>query len=321
MLNEGSAALPYEEYYNYELCKIGNYQDYLYKTSGKNLFNKEDSSIIFNGFPNASTNTLQTNNNARTICLPCKPNTTYTISKVLSQRFLRAETSSDTIQANIEVSNLYGNASLTEQHITTSANAKYILIFYYLSTADTLSEETIRNSIMINLGSTALPYEPYGSGIWYKKEQIGKVTLTGANTENWRRDNLQSGLSYYSFYCDTYANQLLANATIVCDKLINNTTVYSTDAQGLYCNYSGALRLKILDNTLTDVTNLRTYLGTHNLLVYCALSTSNDIQITNTNLISQLDNLEKLKSYNGVTNINCSGNLSAILSVSALKGE
>ena len=287
------------------------------------MFDKDNSSLIFNGFLNASTNTLQTNNNARTICLPCEPNTTYTISKVLSQRFLRAETSSDTIQANIEVSNLYGNASLTEQHIITGANAKYILIFYYLSTADTLSEETIRNSIMINYGSTALPYEPYGSGKWYKKEYIYKI----ANKTNWSVDNVSSnnravislggnGFPYSSDIGYASANAI-SNNFIGISQLnqasttsINNISINNAN---MYIKFADTINTTALVKTQLDsMTNLEIYYG---------LATPNDIEITNETLIEQLDNLEKLKSYNGTTNINCSGNLSAILDVSALKGE
>lgn len=35
MLNEGETALPYEPYYNYELCKIGDYEDKIYKDNDK----------------------------------------------------------------------------------------------------------------------------------------------------------------------------------------------------------------------------------------------------------------------------------------------
>ena len=65
---------------------------------------------------------------------------------------------------------------------------------------------------------------------------------------------------------------------------------------------------------------LRALLAEIKPLLYYALETEVKEEITGT-LKDQIKALYNLKSYNGVTNINCSGNLSAILSVSALKGE
>ena len=36
--------------------------------------------------------------------------------------------------------------------------------------------------IMINEGSVALEYEPYGKGTWYKHAEIGKTIISNDNT-------------------------------------------------------------------------------------------------------------------------------------------
>lgn len=54
MLNKGSTALPYEPYYNYELCKIGNYQDRIYKENDKWYVEKKIGKVIYNGTENWS---------------------------------------------------------------------------------------------------------------------------------------------------------------------------------------------------------------------------------------------------------------------------
>lgn len=48
-LEEGSEPTPYEPYYNYELCKIGNYQDKLYYNSGKWYIEKNIGKRVFTG--------------------------------------------------------------------------------------------------------------------------------------------------------------------------------------------------------------------------------------------------------------------------------
>jgi hypothetical protein len=55
--------------------------------------------------------------------------------------------------------------------------------------------------------------------------------------------------------------------------------------------------------------------------MYYVLSTPTYEEITNTNLLNELNELEKMMSYNGQTNIDINGNLPMILDVTALKGE
>ena len=49
MINKGSEALPYEPYYDYELCKIGDYQDVIYKENNKWYVDKYIEKIVLNG--------------------------------------------------------------------------------------------------------------------------------------------------------------------------------------------------------------------------------------------------------------------------------
>ena len=49
MLNEGSTALPYEEYYNYELCKIGDYKDKIVNVNGTWKIEKNIGKVVLNG--------------------------------------------------------------------------------------------------------------------------------------------------------------------------------------------------------------------------------------------------------------------------------
>lgn len=49
MINEGTTALPYEPYYNYELCKIGDYKDKIYNDNGTWKIEKKVGKIVLNG--------------------------------------------------------------------------------------------------------------------------------------------------------------------------------------------------------------------------------------------------------------------------------
>lgn len=70
----------------------------------------------------------------------------------------------------MSVSNRTANNTGTSITITTSANAQYLVVFYYLSGTDTLTEQAILDSIMIEKGSTATTYEPH-------QEQTAQLNL------------------------------------------------------------------------------------------------------------------------------------------------
>ena len=58
-----------------------------------------------------------------------------------------------------------------------------------------------------------------------------------------------------------------------------------------------------IENGTTSLADLRTWLSTHNTIVYYVLATATDTQITNTTLINQLEALEDANSYDTQTNI------------------
>lgn len=136
--------------------------------TGKNLFDKSDPALVFNGYLAAGAITLIDNQNDRTVFIPCQPNTEYTIQKMFSSsgknRFRIA--SFATLPTNGAVgTNLSGYSQEdADTHntasYTTSADAKYLVVFCY--TADTnVSFSQMLDSIQIELGPTATEYEPY----------------------------------------------------------------------------------------------------------------------------------------------------------------
>ncbi len=183
MLNKGSTALPYQEYIepiNYSKMPNTNYKDQFIRTSGKNIFDKDNANVL-NLYINTSGEIL-TASNGKSIYIECEPSTTYTISRTAGARFRITDTS--VLPANgVTGSQFVGTDTASKLVITTSANAKYLVVNYYTGNSDTLSEQAIRDSIMIQKGNIENPqYEPYGSNEWYIKKAVPKIESYNGET-------------------------------------------------------------------------------------------------------------------------------------------
>ena len=81
-----------------------------------------------------------------------------------------------------------------------------------------------------------------------------------------------------------------------------------------------ALQFKLPRSLISSLANFKTWLSTHNTIVYYVLETEQDILITDSTLISQLNALYNAKSYDDTTNImQENNNLSFILDIKTLK--
>lgn len=125
----------------------------------KNLFDKDNANIIV-GYPSAE-NVIEPVSTTKSIYIPCAPNTTYTVSKVVTARFAVAFT--DVLPASgVAVTGKVQNKTATSITATSGANSKYIVVWMYHSTYDTTTTvDEILATLQIELGSTATPYEPY----------------------------------------------------------------------------------------------------------------------------------------------------------------
>ena len=143
-------------------------QNGLWLQKGKNLFNKNNK-LVVNGSPSSSmVFVISATKSSRSVILRCEPNSTYTISKIVTTAFSVA--SSEEFPVNngtITVINTNHNAeSIT---ITTGENDKYLLIQYMHTGNDTLTENEILNSLQVEQGSTATDYEEYKEKKIYTK--------------------------------------------------------------------------------------------------------------------------------------------------------
>ena len=304
-LYEGEKELPFEEYFNYEYCKIGNYEDKFIRTSGKNSF--DNSKVEIGKSWHGGSNT----NRAR-FYIEMTAGTQYSIrvddfTNLNEVAIVETATITSGTAINTEVK----TAPFTTTH-TLSSGAKYVVIQF--QSANTFTQTMADNiKLMLNLGSTALPYEPYGSNEWYIKKNIGKVVFTGANTEGWRMPSTNTNNAVFCNYVNTS----------IYDFRDMNDTQYSNyfNWKGVGYGYQDALNggvgmyTNIQNNIykyvyyvipLTEASTVEQWyqwLSSHNLEMYYVLANPTYTQITGT-LETQLENVyQLLKSYKGVTNI------------------
>ena len=219
------------------------------------------------------------------------------------------------VKSGTTLSNVLVQPMLLEGTFTTSDLSKY----------QPYNEEQTQT---ISLGSIELckigTYQDYlykSGDKWYKKEQIGKYNgkLTyGSSPYNstysrtqgffdggWVLSSNPSGLiNYYSVVSSGSVNQTLNNG----QSMLRQTTTDNKNTAYIW------------NTSITDNTTASTYFDNTTFNIYYQLATPIDTEITNSTLVEQLNNLEKLMSYNGTTNISSNGNLPIVLGVSALKG-
>lgn len=138
---------------------------------------------------------------------------------------------------------------------------------------------------MLNVGSTALPYEPYNSSITrlpiprelhrisdvadkcitsVKSIYDNKVTLNGNASENWQ---LANGVFYYEY---AFINNALKAGA--CDRykfIIGNNGTTDVITDKTFSFYTGApQRVMVRDNSYTTVEEFKSYLASNPLTIY-----------------------------------------------------
>jgi len=132
------------------------------KVKSKNLFDKNNANIIA-GY--IDTNVITAATTSRCIYIPCNPNTTYTVSKIATARFVVAFTNVIPT-AGTAVTNRVQNYTATSITATSDADSKYIVVWIYNSAYDTsITPDEILATLQIEFGSVATAYAPYISDL------------------------------------------------------------------------------------------------------------------------------------------------------------
>ena len=146
------------------------------KTVGNNIneFDKDNANTL-TAYLDINNFKISTNSTTKTLYIPCKANTTYTVSKISSKRFAIAFTN-DTPAVDSKINNAIENSNgVTSLTQTSTSQSKYLCVYYYKSDVDTLTEQEILDSIKIEEGNKVSSYSPYKKGSLKLKIQNNNI--------------------------------------------------------------------------------------------------------------------------------------------------
>lgn len=302
-LEKGTKATEYSDYKEpIELCKIGSHQDRILKNTGLNLYDK-DAGNILSAYFNASQTTIANNSANRMIYIPCKPNTTYTLSKIRSAQFnigYTKELPTENVQVyGINTSpTFYNNNSWYYFTITTPADAQYIVSRIYQTAQDTtITLDQVLGTIQLEEGNTPSDYEPFGSGSWYLYKAINKVVLNGSETIGATSQYLSIG----RFDIHTYTDGLKGSSGN--PNCLSNyyKASFSTNDGDIFISGVDA-HINIMNKSyINDLNGFKTWLSQHPTSVYYVLATPTTEIIEDTDLLKQLDAISLLNGINYIT--------------------
>lgn len=249
MLYEGTTEKPYEPYVGNQATPNPTYKqdinnvegDVEVKGKNRQLFDKDNPNIL-KGYFTPSDTSFVASGGHRSIYIPCKSNTTYTVQKIATSRFRVGFT--DILPAGgVEIINsmprIPNGENLTEVTTTSGANSKYLIA--WISNRNTTNEpdmNNILNSLQIVEGSTAKPYTAYAEntvtfplsqgqklmlgdtleddGIHHKRAQ---TTFTGTNA------TLLNAKTNGAYLCDQKTSGNLSGQTLTFDSAVTNAVI------------------------------------------------------------------------------------------------
>ena len=190
MLENGNVATEYEPP---GAMPSPNYPSEAKNIETYNLFDKNNAKVL-NSY-HWSGSVLTGADYLRTTYINCKPNTTYTISKMAGQRFALGTT--EVLPANgVQTYGFAQNNGATELSLTTPSNAKYLIVGFYNTNVDTVPYEEMLNSIKIVEGSVMQESLPYGTiGL----KNAGKNLLNTSLLLEANADKTYSGYGFWAF--------------------------------------------------------------------------------------------------------------------------
>ena len=136
-------------------------------------------------------------------------------------------------------------------------------------------------------------------GVWYKHAEIGKKIFTGEASERWDR-------SENTYYTDVIKDYAIANNVPFSDQFIGTANVVgagNVPDQRIAFNNSHQYfyRFYVRFESKFPDTPLTTWLQSHPMTLYYALATPTDTEITDSDLLAQLDTIAN--TYQGVNNL------------------
>lgn len=307
-----SADTTYSSYFiPIELCKMGNYQDFIRKGTGEQLFDglMEQGTFNSSGLNTSDTTRIRTIN-----YINVEENTKYTIKcKNLSSKTIQYSVSyydkNDYTTARLSYLSWNTNNPLT---FTTPSGCKYIRFLISFTDNSTITTGAVCD-IQIEKGEqVSTLFEPYGfKDKWYIGKKIGKTTL---DTFTWGSYTPSDTglLTFRTRFADirTYSQRTLGacNYFKATDGLAQNNEI--TNAR-----YSNYYNLECVDTSKT-ANEFNTWVSQTRPILYYILATPTYTEITNNELLVQLESFRLLNGLNNI--VITSANLSSPITLTYL---
>lgn len=198
--------------------------------SGGNLFDISANLIPHLGFSSQSGGivSIKSTNNAIGFYVKCQPDKYYTLSRAANtnNRFSIGFTADEPVDGTSLLS--YTPFETSEKSVTalSPSNANYVCA-YLTNQNDPITDDL---QLMLNEGETALPYEPYGSGVgdWDETAQKYRipVTVNGVTTALYTDHQLMDGDSIDYATDQTQIPIATGNNTLTVDTAVKPKTVF-----------------------------------------------------------------------------------------------
>lgn len=154
-----------------------------------NIFDKSNANKLSAYFWSGST--IQTLNTRRIIYVPCKPNTMYSVLKKAGKKFALS-TAKITPALGVQTFGFVQGDTASLLSLKTPPDARYLLVQYFDTSVDTLTEQEILDSIKIEEG-TGTPYSPYNCGninIFKSNRNLANMDLLYQEMQSFNATNL-----------------------------------------------------------------------------------------------------------------------------------
>lgn len=309
MLEKASTVSTYEPYQE---------QSFDLDLKSKNLFDKDNANTLV-GY--VSSTKISGSSQTKTLYIPCKPNTTYTISKISSSRFA-VGTTVNTPVVNETVVDYSANNTSTSITITTSSNTNYLCVFYYHSTYDTtITEQQILDSIQIEENSSTTEYESYYdinlckigdykdriyplNGKWYLEKKIGKISFSDSDLSSCSVNGISSAFVEYLSPIIDDIKPSINEASQVSFSNITNMFRGTTSTKKIRFRISHEILGTTSASTNAEAkTALLNKMSDKTMICYYVLATPTTTEITESNYPTLYNQLNNIKLYEGVNHL------------------
>lgn len=309
--------------------------------ANENLFNKNNTNNFLNGLGPDNSGKIQAvstntsgSNYIVTIIVPCLPNSTYIISRYIEGKtFFVYESSKKDLKIgdNIKFLKRNDNTSIINERVTTSTNAKYLLVKIYNTYA---TEQNTYNDLISNVqvikSSTISQFKEHTSqtAIMPVQQEMlqgdyiedvehhewGKLVLKG--DEGWKIESTNQYQTQTTYFSTQILDNLLKTEEVISNYFTYKKYLWGEDVEGIFydLNHAYSLRMRVNKTIASTSSELNAYLkarydANDPIVIYYKLANAIDLELTEA---QKAVREQKLHTYKNVTNINLSDELASI---------